>query len=415
MSETMKIISLEAQNVQKLKVVRIKPDGSAIIIGGKNAQGKSSVLDCIMVALGGTKYAAKKPVRDGEKKGHIIIDLGKYIVKRTFTEAGGNSIYVENNDGARFTSPQQILNDLLGTISFDPLSFSRMDDRQQVELLKEVSGIDSSKLDAEYLEVYDDRADFNRDIKRLDSQLEGMVSHEDAPEEPVSISALTDEMEQANKANGEVEEKNEALKDKKALCSVVEEEIEDLKKQLSEKEGELSGLNEWLDENETAIMKMGLIDTSAIREKMDGVEETNSKVVENVRYNSTKEELETAEKNHAKKDARLTEIKEEKRDMVAGSKLPVKGLMFDEDGITYNNIPFSQASDAEKLRVSVALGLAMNPKLKVMLIRDGSLLDEDNLAMITKMAEKEGGQVWIERVGTGKEMTVIMEDGEVKK
>ncbi len=62
----------------------------------------------------------------------------------------------------------------------------------------------------------------------------------------------------------------------------------------------------------------------------------------------------------------------------------------------------------------MALGLAMNPKLKVLLIKDGSLLDEDNLAMISKMAEKAGGQIWIERVGLGKEMTVILEDGEVK-
>jgi len=43
--EAMKIISLEAQNVLKLKTVMITPDGSAIIIGGKNAQGKSSVLN----------------------------------------------------------------------------------------------------------------------------------------------------------------------------------------------------------------------------------------------------------------------------------------------------------------------------------------------------------------------------------
>ena len=57
----------------------------------------------------------------------------------------------------------------------------------------------------------------------------------------------------------------------------------------------------------------------------------------------------------------------------------------------------------------------MNPELKVLLIREGASLDEDNLAMVSRMAEDAGGQLWIERVGTGEEMTIIMEDGEIKE
>jgi hypothetical protein len=61
------------------------------------------------------------------------------------------------------------------------------------------------------------------------------------------------------------------------------------------------------------------------------------------------------------------------------------------------------------------MGFAMNPKLKILLIRDGSLLDEDNLKMVAEMAEKEGGQLWLERVSEGSEVSVIIEDGMVKK
>jgi len=45
------------------------------------------------------------------------------------------------------------------------------------------------------------------------------------------------------------------------------------------------------------------------------------------------------------------------------------------------------------------------------LIRDGSLLDEDNLGMIAKFAAEKDAQVWIERVSEGAECQVIMEDG----
>ena len=51
-----------------------------------------------------------------------------------------------------------------------------------------------------------------------------------------------------------------------------------------------------------------------------------------------------------------------------------------------------------------------NPELRVLLIKDGSLLDADNLALIAAMAETDDYQVWIERVETG-EGGVVMEDG----
>jgi len=107
-------------------------------------------------------------------------------------------------------------------------------------------------------------------------------------------------------------------------------------------------------------------------------------------------------------------IKAQTKAQLAAAKFPVEGLSFDEAGVLFNGIPFPQASAAEKLRVSVAMGIAMNPEFKVMLIRDGSLLDETNLATVAKMAAKSGAQVWIERVGKGKECQVIIEDGYVE-
>ena len=98
---------------------------------------------------------------------------------------------------------------------------------------------------------------------------------------------------------------------------------------------------------------------------------------------------------------------------MAEADFPIPGLAFDADGVTFNGIPFAQCSSAERLRVSVAMGIALNPKLKVLLIRDGSLLDDNNLAMIAEAAKEADAQVWIERVSKGEECSVIIEDGEV--
>ena len=45
------IVSLEIENVKRLSAVQITPDGSTVVIGGDNAQGKSSVLDANTHAL----------------------------------------------------------------------------------------------------------------------------------------------------------------------------------------------------------------------------------------------------------------------------------------------------------------------------------------------------------------------------
>ena len=62
----------------------------------------------------------------------------------------------------------------------------------------------------------------------------------------------------------------------------------------------------------------------------------------------------------------------------------------------------------------MAIGLAMNPKLRVLLIRDGSLLDSEGLKMLAEIAEGYDAQIWLERCTDGQPIGVVIEDGEVK-
>ena len=89
------------------------------------------------------------------------------------------------------------------------------------------------------------------------------------------------------------------------------------------------------------------------------------------------------------------------------------GLTLGDDGPMLDGVPLEQASGAQKLRVSVALGIAMNPRLKVLLVRDASLLDEDSLALVAEMAAAADAQVWLERVGDGDPAAVVIDDGQV--
>ena len=93
--------------------------------------------------------------------------------------------------------------------------------------------------------------------------------------------------------------------------------------------------------------------------------------------------------------------------------MPVPGVAFDDGAVLLDGLPFDQASDAQQLRASIAIASAMNPKLRVIRVRDGSLLDKDSMALLAEFAETNDMQVWIETVQSGRPGAIVIEDGMV--
>lgn len=80
----MKIVKLQAENFKRLRAVEIVPKGAVVEISGKNAQGKSSVLDSIWAAVGGKDMSPAAPIRAGENSAKVSVDLGELVVTRTW-------------------------------------------------------------------------------------------------------------------------------------------------------------------------------------------------------------------------------------------------------------------------------------------------------------------------------------------
>lgn len=416
----MKIIQLEAQNVKRLKAIEIRPDGNVIVIGGKNGAGKSSVLDSITYALAGTRSIPSQPVRKGEKKAKVVCELDSLIIKRTMTANGGSTLTVENKEGAVFKSPQAILDALTGELTFDPLEFNNMDGRKQVETLKGLVGLDFSELEGERSQLYDKRTLVNTDGKSLKARFDGMIEYPDAPEAEVLVSELMDELKKRENVNqfniGQRRIFNETLSGLDDLNLDIEglkEQIKDIQDHLKDRETAAKKTEKEIAIAKTKIETLKDVNETEIRDQIANAETVNQQVRSNSDRKDLSETLKTKRKESETLTDQIHKIDESKTAQLSEAKFPVPGLSFSASEVLYNEIPFNQASSAEQLRVSVAMGLAMNPKLKVLLIRDGSLLDEDNLKLIADMAKEADGQVWIERVSKGKECQIIIEDGEV--
>lgn len=423
----MRIVRLQAENVKRLKAVEIVPDGDEplVVVGGRNAQGKSSVLDSIQMALGGKDSIPARPVRDGEEKAKVILELDGMVVERRFTKAGGSTLVVKSAEGASFPSPQAMLDKLVGPLSFDPLEFARLTEsaegrRKQAAILRQALGLDFTKEDQAAKAAYEERAAINRDLKSVEARLDAMPII-NAPDKEVSVAALMESLKKAQARNKVIDDIEGERRDAEADVDRFTEQINALSKQMEELKAKLLDLEqqrgtaaedlERIEKRKTGAKRE---DTSGIEQQIADADKTNRLVrskKERAQLAMRARELEIAANAQT---SLMGNAEKSKADKLAAAKLPVDGLGITEDGVTLNGIPLEQASSAEQLRLSVAIGLAQNPKLNVLLIRDGSLLDDRSLRMLAEMAAEADAQVWLERVGDGKECSVVIEDGAVK-
>lgn len=427
MNETnrgLRVVKLSAENYKRLSAVEITPDldAATVTIAGRNAQGKSSVLDAIWAALSNTAAArgttTTRPIRDGEKTARVTVDLGDIIVTRKW-EGDKNTLIVESADGARFPSPQKMLDDLIGRLSFDPLAFASLPAKaQQAELLQLVDlPFDPATLAGQRQAAFNDRTDVGRTVRQLQGQLDGFSEiSDDVPDDLVSVADLLAELDGAISKQTAVENAAGEVASAQEVVSAAKLEIEELQDKLISWNRRLAEAEERVSRatNRQANLPEPP-EIESIRARIDGAEEINDAVRQK---HQRQQILDLLDAEKSKQDAfttRIAELDKARTDGLAAATFPIDGLGFDDAGVTYNGVPFAQASSAERLRVSVAMAMALNPKIRVIRIADGSLLDSENLAVIEAMAAEQGFQVWIEVVDETGAIGVVIEDGAVKE
>jgi DNA repair exonuclease SbcCD ATPase subunit len=427
----MKIVQLTAENIKRLTAVQITPQGNLVAITGKNGQGKTSVLDAIWWALAGKENIQASPIRKGQNKARVELKLGDLTVERRFTrvEEGSaefnTSLIVTNAEGAKYPSPQTMLDALLGELAFDPLGFMKMHPVEQREVFKRFVTEDLDGIDAEQKRDYDRRTDINRRAKELQT-LSGGLSPGDDLAARVDEQAILTELEQAGKRNTELAnlraQINSAITSAKQTLATAKEQ-EDRAAELEEEARELrdrAAINHSRGtealanaEKEGAALPLQTV-TLDLRKKYDDAVQHNDKVKEQERRMKAAREAQELEAQAAQLTQVMTDRATFKAECITKAKLPIEGLSLDEKFVLFNGVPLSQASDAEQLRISVAIAATLNPKLRVIRVRDGSLLDEDGLKLLGDFAEANDMQVWVERVDSSGAVGFVIEDGHLK-
>ena len=422
----MKIVELKAENYKRLEAVEIRPDGNMVILSGANDQGKSSVLDAIQAAIAGGRGTrdTPEPIHRGKDRAEVSLDLGDLRIRRIW-EPGKNRVEVTNAEGSKFSSPQGILDALTGSLTFDPLEFARMQPKEQrAALLRLVTlPFDVDETDRQRTELVQIETAARQDAKRAEQAVSALPSvPDDTPDVETPAASLFDELNKLKdqkRTNDKMryetdtayEQYQEAVERTDRLRKQFESIKEELESSVTAKE---SRYKAW--ESLKAVSgKLFDPDTSEVEDKIAKLDETNNNVRQKKANAEARAALQSARGAADIAKNAVASHDSTRRDALAAAKFPIDGLGFDDVGVTLNGLPFAQASESQRIKTSVAVGMAMNPKLRVMLVRDGSLLDSKRMADLAEMAKDGGWQLWVEKVDETGAVGIVIEDGKIRE
>lgn len=415
---SVKIVTFEAENVKRVKCVQMAPSANGLtIIGGKNKNGKTSVLDAITYALGGEKCRPKNFTREGSAvPGKIRIELSNGLI----VERSGKNSALKVTDPSGQKAGQKLLNEFIEPLALNLPKFMNSSDKEKSETLLQIIGVgdELARLDKEESIAYGERTLIGRDADKKGKLAEALEYYADAPEELVSVSELIRQQQEILARNGENQRKRERIKEITFEKHRIYDEAQRLEQQIADLQARLEERRQAYGkvvEDEAIAMKDAaeLHDesTAEIEESIANIEEINRRV----RANNTKaiamDEAEQLRHEYESMTAKIESIRDARKALLDGADLPLEGLGVTDGALTFNNQAWSDMSGAEQLIVSTAIVRKLNPECGFVLMDKLEQMDMDTLREFGAWLEKEGLQVIATRVSTGEECSIVIEDG----
>lgn len=417
MKEPIKLVSLQAENVKRIKAVLIDFKRPLTIIGGRNGQGKTSVLDVIAWAIGGDRFKPSNACRDGSMcppEVKVALSNG-WILERSgakgrlkITVPGGE----KQNQGG--------INDFIHPFALDLPKFLNSTAKEKANQLLTIIGVgDALKaLDNAENQAYEARHAYGQIKDQKVKYAAEMPFFADAPEQPVSAVECIQRQQAIILKNAEnqklrenvdkVKRKNE---DANTRIDVLNKEIADKIEQRNRAEQALSTSNLAL---ETALKSAADLQdesTAEIESSLLNIEETNVKVRSNLDKQKALDDAEECEAEYAAQSTKLEKIRAEKIALLDNAYLPHPGLSVEDGELTYNGHKWDCMASSDQLIVATSIVQKLNPDCGFVLLDKLEQLDVDTLTEFGEYLEKEGLQGIATRVSTGDECTVIIEDG----
>lgn len=403
---SVKITSFEAENVKRVKAVTIIPAADGLtVIGGRNAQGKTSVLDAIAWALGGDKFRPGHPQRDGSvlpPRLRVLLSNGLVVERR-----GKNSeLYITDPSGRK--AGQTLLNSFVEQLALDLPKFMAASGREKAQTLLRIIGLGEQveELERRGKTLYNERLALGRIADQKAKFAKEMTFYPNVPEEPLSAAELIAQQQDILARNGENQRKRQRRDELKRTLDTAEAQLAELTRRCEQ-------LRE--DYRIASTDAADLLDqsTAELEENIHTIEQTNAKVRANLDKARAEADAQKLADEYAALTAQIEDVQREKLALLNGADMPLPGLSVTDGELTYNGQPWDCMSSSEQLIAATSIVRRLNPECGFVLLDRLEAMDTDTLAAFGRWLEDEGLQAIATRVSTGGECQIIIEDGEV--
>lgn len=417
---SVKINTLEVENVKRIRAVQLVPSESGLtVIGGNNAQGKTSVLDTICWALGGERYRPSNPTREGSTvPPRIKLTLSNGLI----VERSGKNSALKVTDPSGRKSGQQLLNEFVSELALNLPRFLEASPKEKANTLLQIIGVGSqlAQLEQEEQQLYNQRLLLGREADRKQKYAEGLPFYPDTPKEPVSITELI-QIHQARLArNGENQRKRQQVEQIRLRKERAEQNLESLNRQLLELQAKIGGAQAEL-KRLTAELEIAAKDamelqdesTEELERDIAGFEAINAKVRSNLDREKAMDEAHVLAGQYESMTGKIEAVRQRKRDLLNGANLPLPELGVEGGELTYQGKRWDCMSGAAQMKVATAIVRAIKPACGFVLMDGLEAMDVQTLTEFGLWAEKEGLQIIATRVSTGPECQILIDDGRV--
>lgn len=476
--KAMKVKQFTMQNVKGVNLFDYEfPLSGVTTLGGRNNQGKTSVLNGMQYAVGGESYRPTNYHKeDAEGESFLRMEFSNGIVAQRVGESADLKVYDESGKLSR----QKLLDQFITKFALDLPRFLNGTDKERAEILLKALHIEDKveELDAAIQSEYEERTVIGRirDQKRKAGR--EMRYNEGVPEEEVSPSEILLRMQEVNIRNAKIQAARQELEannadlvrlveagdkisaaiarvdgETKSLCEKVdadceakvasaEEQIRKLQESVASirefakthkeqicKSAEVNktALSRQKVENDKAVEAMTdkiasaemqdftLEDVSAFQKELDEVELTNVKVRENAARKKTLQEADEQSRKYDEKTAVIEDLRKQKDALLQGAGLPFPGLSVENKGVTLNGKAWDCMSESMKIRVGCAIVTRINPNCKFMFVDKLEQLDTESLAELNQFAVDNDIQIIGTRVTSNpEECTIVIKNGYIE-
>lgn len=420
MPNGIKINKLEIENTKRVKAVKIEPSANGLtVIGGKNGQGKTSVLDAIAWALGGNRYRpseAKRRESTIPPYLHVVLSNGLVVERK------GKNSDLKVTDPSGNKAGQQLLNEFVEQLALDLPKFMEASNKEKANTLLQIIGVQEQlvALEKKEKELYNDRLTIGRISEQKTKFAQEQPYYPDAPKELISISDLIKQQQEILARNGENQRQRNRLQEITHEKHRIFDEAQRLETQIVELQQRLEERKKAYEQvardEENAMKSVSELhdeSTAELERNIADIDEINRKVRANLDKDKAEEDALDYKNQYDALTVEINAVRKSKTDLLANAQLPLPELSVEDGELIYKGQKWDNISGAERMIVATAIVRKLNPKCGFVLLDKLEQMDTDTLREFGQWLEQEGLQAIATRVSTGDECSIIIEDGYV--